>query len=275
MVAVRYIVDDVERAIAFYRDLLGFALDAHPAPGFAALSRGDLRLLLNAPGAGGAGQAGGSPRPGGWARVQLRLDDLDAAVERLRASGAAFRGGVVGGMGGRQILLEDPSGNPIELFEAGGAGGAGAARRERDRSEPPVRATVLLHGERTGGRVSATEIVVPPRDAGPPLHRHDFDEAFYVLEGELVFQLGATVETRRTGELFLAPRNAAHALANRTDAPARYVLVCAPAGFERHWARLSADVAGVEPPAWAIQPIPEVTVVGPPIAAPAARSASG
>jgi catechol 2,3-dioxygenase-like lactoylglutathione lyase family enzyme len=117
MAAIRYIVDDMERAIAFYRDLLDFELLMHPASGFAALSRGDMRLYLNVPGAGSAGRAGGSPEPGGWNRFQLEVDDLETAVDRLTREGAAFRGGIAGGKGGRQILLEDPSGNPIELFE--------------------------------------------------------------------------------------------------------------------------------------------------------------
>ena len=119
--AVRYIVDDVNAAVAFYRDQLGFDVEMHAAPGFAALSSGDLRLFLNAPGAGGAGQAGGSqPRSGGWNRFQLSVDDLESAVGRLRGQGARFRGDIVEGRGGRQILLEDPSGNPVELFEARG-----------------------------------------------------------------------------------------------------------------------------------------------------------
>ncbi len=126
---------------------------------------------------------------------------------------------------------------------------------------------VLLRGEETGGEVSLTEIVVPPR-AGPPLHKHDFDEAFYVLEGELIFQIDDALATKGAGELAFAARNVVHALANHSDAPARYVLVCTPAGFERHWARIAADAAGVDPPDWAQQPIPEVTVVGPPIEAP-------
>jgi len=120
MAAIRYIVDNVERASAFYRDLLGFEVKMHPAPGFAALTRGDLRLYLNAPGAGGAGRAGGSPEPGGWNRFQLEVEDLDAAVERLAAAGATFRDGIVTGKGGKQILLEDTSGNPIELFQPAG-----------------------------------------------------------------------------------------------------------------------------------------------------------
>lgn len=121
MTAVRYIVEDVDQAIRFYRDGLSFEVEMHPAPGFAALSRGDLRLYLNAPSAGGAGQAGGRPEPGGWNRFQLEVDDLAGAVERLTGEGATFRGEIVIGKGGRQILVEDPSGNPIELFQPAGS----------------------------------------------------------------------------------------------------------------------------------------------------------
>src|SRR5687768_7271856 len=122
---------------------------------------------------------------------------------------------------------------------------------------------VLLRSEETGGQVSVTEIVVPPQ-AGPPLHKHDFDEAFCMLEGELIFQIDDALVTKGAGEVAFAPRNRPHALANHTNAPARYLLVCTPAGFERHWARAAAEAAGVEPPDWALQPIPEVTVVGGP-----------
>ena len=132
---------------------------------------------------------------------------------------------------------------------------------------PKLITNVLLRGEDTGGQVSVTEIEVPAHSAGPPLHTHDFDEAFYMLEGELLFQVEDTVHTKGGGELSFAPRNVAHTLANHSDAPARYVLVCTPAGFERHWARMAAEAAGVEPPEWALGPIPDVTVVGPPIAA--------
>ncbi|HST57456.1 MAG TPA: VOC family protein [Longimicrobium sp.] len=117
MVAIRYIVDDVERAIGFYRDLLGFAVEMHPAPGFAALSHGGLRLYLNAPGAGGAGRAGGAPTPGGWNRFQLEVEDLDASLAALREAGARFRGDRVEGQGGAQALVEYPAGNIVELFE--------------------------------------------------------------------------------------------------------------------------------------------------------------
>ncbi|HKK07586.1 MAG TPA: VOC family protein [Gemmatimonadota bacterium] len=120
-VQVRYIVADVEEAIAFYMGLLGFELVMHPAPPFAMLARGDLRLLLSAPSpAPGGGQAApGTPRPepGGWNRFAVQVEDLDAAVEEIRSAGARFRGEVVTGVGVRQVLLEDPSGNPVELFE--------------------------------------------------------------------------------------------------------------------------------------------------------------
>jgi catechol 2,3-dioxygenase-like lactoylglutathione lyase family enzyme len=120
-VSVRYIVNDVDEAITFYGRLLGFREEMHPAPTFAMLSRGDLRLVLSAPGGGpGGGQAmpdGTVPEPGGWNRIQLEVADLDGMVERLRADGARFRNDIVVGVGGKQILVEDPSGNPIELFE--------------------------------------------------------------------------------------------------------------------------------------------------------------
>ncbi|MEX0956743.1 MAG: VOC family protein [Rhizobiaceae bacterium] len=119
-ISVRYIVDDVDAAIPFYRDMLGFKLDFHPAPGFAALSQGALRLLLNRPGAGGAGQVmgdGTAPAPGGWNRFQVEVSNLEETVETLREKGCRFRSEIIAGNGGKQILVDDPSGNPIELFE--------------------------------------------------------------------------------------------------------------------------------------------------------------
>ena len=120
-VSVRYIVSDVEAAIAFYSGQLGFRLEFHPSPGFAMLSRGGLRLLLSTPGGGGgAGQAmpdGRKPEPGGWNRIQLEVADLGREVERLRTAGARFRNEIVVGNGGKQILIEDPAGNLVELFE--------------------------------------------------------------------------------------------------------------------------------------------------------------
>lgn len=120
-VNVRYIVRDVEEAIAFYTEHLGFQVELHPGPGFARLARGDLRLLLSAVGgSGGAAQLmpdGRQPEPGGWNRIQIEVDDLAGLVETLRNGGAPFRNDIVAGNGGKQILLDDPSGNPIELFE--------------------------------------------------------------------------------------------------------------------------------------------------------------
>ena len=124
---------------------------------------------------------------------------------------------------------------------------------------------VLLRGEQSGGHVSLMENVVAARSAGPPLHKHDFDEAFYMLEGELIFQVADERFTRRAGEFAFAPRNVAHALANHSDAEARYLLVCTPAGLERLFARMAAEQAGEEPPEWALGPIPAVTRVGPQI----------
>jgi len=120
-VGIRYIVDDVDAAIEFYRERLGFEEIMHPAPSFAMLTHGDLRLLLSAPGGGpgggGAMADGRAPEPGGWNRFQLEVSDLAATVAALRADGASFCNEIVDGVGGSQILLEDPSGNLIELFE--------------------------------------------------------------------------------------------------------------------------------------------------------------
>jgi quercetin dioxygenase-like cupin family protein len=133
---------------------------------------------------------------------------------------------------------------------------------------PHPETDVLVHGEESGGRVSLTEIVVPAHHPGPPLHVHDFDEAVYLLEGELVFQVEEEVMTKGAGDLLFVPGKVPHALANHSDADARYLLTCTPAGFERHWAQVAAEAEGVDPPEWAQGPIPEVTVVGPQIARP-------
>jgi catechol 2,3-dioxygenase-like lactoylglutathione lyase family enzyme len=121
MVSVRYIIDDIDEAVTFYTSHLGFTVDMRPGPGFAALSRGNLRLLLSEPrGAGGAAQAmpdGQRPAPGGWNRIQIEVDDIENLVNRLRSAGAIFRNDLVEGRGGKQILLDDPSGTPIELFQ--------------------------------------------------------------------------------------------------------------------------------------------------------------
>ena len=127
---------------------------------------------------------------------------------------------------------------------------------------------VLLRSEQSAGAVSAIEVTSPTGFKGPPLHHHGFDEAFYVLEGELTFQLRDEVFTRRAGELAFAPRDVPHTYANHSDAPARALIVCTPAGFERYFARMAAERAGVEPPEWARQDIPETVRVGPQIGEP-------
>jgi mannose-6-phosphate isomerase-like protein (cupin superfamily) len=132
----------------------------------------------------------------------------------------------------------------------------------RHRSFDPV---VLLRGGDSAGAVSIIENRVPPRWEGPPLHHHDFDEAFYVLAGELTFQLGDRLFTAEAGRFAFARGGVHHTLANRGDEEARYVLVCTPAGFERYFDRVAAETAGVDPPPSALEPTPEVTRVGPAI----------
>jgi len=120
MAVVRYLVDDVDAAVAFYTGPLGFALEQQMGPAFALVSRDDLTLWLSGPqsSAARAMPDGGRPEPGGWNRLVLEVDDLEAEVERLRQAGLSFRNEIVTGPGGKQIVLEDSAGNPVELFEA-------------------------------------------------------------------------------------------------------------------------------------------------------------
>jgi catechol 2,3-dioxygenase-like lactoylglutathione lyase family enzyme len=121
-VQVRYIVNDVDSAIAFYTKHLGFHEDMHPAPAFAMLSRGDLRLVLSAPsgpntGGGSTLPDGRTPQPGGWNRFAVQVDDITEVSSQLRQAGVRFHSDIIEGVGGRQAIIEDPSGNPIELFQ--------------------------------------------------------------------------------------------------------------------------------------------------------------
>ena len=116
MASVRYIVDDVDKAVQFYRDLFGFSVEMHRSGTFASLRREDLNLFLNAPGVGSAGKAGGDPKPGGWARFMIVTNDRNQTISELQSKGARFRGAIAEGAG-RQILVEDPSGNVVEIFE--------------------------------------------------------------------------------------------------------------------------------------------------------------
>ena len=122
LVSVRYMVDDVQTAVDFYTTHFGFSVRSSAAPAFADVVRGNLRLLLSGP-ASSAGRPmpdGTTPTPGGWNRIHLIVDDIASEVERLRAAGLSFRNDIVTGPGGRQILIDDPSGNPIELFQPAG-----------------------------------------------------------------------------------------------------------------------------------------------------------
>jgi len=122
---------------------------------------------------------------------------------------------------------------------------------------------VLLRSEQSGEHIAVMDNIVGAGFPGPPLHHHDFDETFYVLEGELTFQLGKEIFTRPQGGLAFAPRGAHHTLANQSGAEARYVLVCTPGGFERRFDLMAAEQTGVEPPPEARKPIPETIFVGP------------
>jgi len=124
------------------------------------------------------------------------------------------------------------------------------------------RTAVALRSEQSNGAVSAVDNTLPAHWGGPPLHHHEFDEAFYVLEGEITFQLGDGLHTAGPGALAFAPGGVPHTLANRGDVPARYLLLCTPAGFEAYFGRLAAEAAGEDPPAWALAPTPPVTTVG-------------
>ena len=121
-VNVRYMVDDVDSAVDFYTSHFGFSVQSNHAPAFADVVRGNLRLLLSGPtsSAGRPMPDGRQPRPGGWNRIHFVVEDIDADVERLRGAGLSFRNDIVSGPGGRQILVDDPSGNPIELFQPAG-----------------------------------------------------------------------------------------------------------------------------------------------------------
>jgi quercetin dioxygenase-like cupin family protein len=124
---------------------------------------------------------------------------------------------------------------------------------------------VLLRGEQSSGQVSVVWSTAPAGFGGPPLHQHGFDEGFYLLEGELTFQVSEELVPVRAGEFAFAPRGVPHTFANQTDRDARFLLVITPAGFERYFARMAAERAGQTPPEWALQPLPPVTTLGPSI----------
>jgi quercetin dioxygenase-like cupin family protein len=126
--------------------------------------------------------------------------------------------------------------------------------------------TVLLRGQESGGRISVVSGAVPARWEGPPLHRHEFDETFFVTAGELTFEVAGERVVACAGELAYAPGDVAHTFANLSHEPASYLLVINPAGFERYFARMEAERAGRAVPGWATEPTPPVERLGPPIA---------
>jgi quercetin dioxygenase-like cupin family protein len=128
---------------------------------------------------------------------------------------------------------------------------------------PPFETRILLRSAQSNGQLSIIELAAASDFAGPPLHHHDFDEAFYVLEGVMTFQLGDELRAAGPGDVVFAARGSHHTLANLSGAPARYLVVCTPAGFENRFARTAAERAGQEPPAWALEPYPETIFVGP------------
>jgi quercetin dioxygenase-like cupin family protein len=161
----------------------------------------------------------------------------------------------------RRFDAEPSAPYPETIVVGDPIGGAGTTLP--DPPAGPIR--VLLHGEESGGVVSVVDNDVGAGSAGPYLLVHDFDEAFCILEGELTFQVGDALVTARAGDVAFAPRGVPHTFTNARGGPARQVIVCTEAGFERHFARVAAQQAGAEPPDWARQPSPEVTRVGPQI----------
>jgi mannose-6-phosphate isomerase-like protein (cupin superfamily) len=175
----------------------------------------------------------------------------------------------------RYLLLCTPAGferrfegsEPVpETIVVGSTIADGEHAPARPVPQVPRGINVLVRGEEAEGRIAVMDNSVDPAFAGPPLHHHDFDELFCVVEGELTFQVGAEVVTRRPGELAFAPRGEHHTWANHSGAPARTLIICTPAGFEPYFGRMAAERAGVEPPEWAMRDVPPTTVVGPPIA---------
>ena len=160
----------------------------------------------------------------------------------------------------------DDSGEVPETIFVGGTIAEGEHAPATVLPPVPRGINVLVRGDDGHGRIAVMDNSVGPDFPGPPLHHHDFDELFYVVEGELTFQVGDDVVTRSAGEIAFARRGEHHTWANHSGAPARTLIVCTPAGFEPYFGRMAAERAGVEPPAWALREVPPTTVVGPQIA---------
>jgi len=235
----------------------------------------DSNVLVRSEESGGVLSVAEERVPPGWEGPPLDHGDFDEAVYVLDGELALQLGDdLLHTRPGALAFV--PAGVPRTWANAGGAdarylivrtpGTVDSSRaRARVVEEVPGRIKVLLRNGDSAGTLAVMDNAVPAGPAGPPLHHHDFDEAFYILDGELTFQLGEEVFTRGAGELAFAGRGAHHTFANQSDAEARMVLICTPAGFDRYFQRMAARAAGVDPPPEALEPWPEVTVVGPQI----------
>jgi mannose-6-phosphate isomerase-like protein (cupin superfamily) len=255
----------------------------------------ESKILLRSEETGGAISAIEISAPAGWEGPPLHHHAFDEAFyvldgeltfqlgdELVAAGPGAFvfaPGGTVhtlanlGEARARYLLLCTPAGferrfdpSPTGPFpETTFVGPTISGRPERALTPPGGQINVVVRGEESAGRMGLMVNRTSAGFPGPSLHHHAFDELFYVVEGELTFQVGDERVTRRAGELAFVPGGTHHTFANRTDNDARVVLAVTPSGFERYFARIGADMAGGEPPEWARQPIPDVTTVGPPI----------
>ena len=235
----------------------------------------DSNVLVRSEESGGVLSVAEERVPPGWQGPPLDHGDFDEAVYVLDGELALQLGDDLLHTRPGELAFV-PAGVPRTWANAGGAdarylivhmpGTVDSSRaRARVVEEVPGRIKVLLRNGDSAGTLAVMDNAVPAGTAGPPLHHHDFDEAFYILDGELTFQLGEEVFTRGAGELAFAGRGAHHTFANQSDAEARMVLICTPAGFDRYFQRMAARAAGVDPPPEALEPWPEVTVVGPQI----------
>ena len=194
--------------------------------------------------------------PGGAVHTLANLGDGQARY-LLLCTPAGFE---------RRFDPDPAAGTVPETIVVGGTIGEHGRGAARPLPPVPRGINVLVRGDHGTGRIAVMDNSVAPSFAGPPLHHHDFDELFYVVEGELTFQVRDAVITRRAGELAFAPGGVHHTWANHSDAPARTLIVCTPAGFEAYFGEMAAQRAGIEPPEWAQRPVPPTTVVGPQIA---------
>jgi mannose-6-phosphate isomerase-like protein (cupin superfamily) len=235
----------------------------------------DSEVLVRSEDSGGVLSVTEERVPPGWEGPPPDHDDVDEAVYVLDGELAlqlgedplhAGPGALTFAPAGVRCTWANPGGADARYLVVRTPGTVDSSRAPARAFEPvPGGIKVLLRSGDSAGKLAVMDNLVPAGTAGPPLHHHDFDEAFYIIEGELTFQLGEEIFTRGPGELAFARRGAHHTFANPSDAEARMVLICTPAGFDRYFQRMAARATGVDPPPEALEPWPEVTVVGPQI----------